>query len=143
MPDLGLTHVALPVSNIDRSVGFYSKFAEMVVVQRRQQDDQPEKEVAWLSDLTRTFVLVLVEMAVEYPLGPFAHLGVACESQDAVDRFAETAKQNGCFRDGPYGAVGEPAGYFVILDDPDGHTLELSFGQDVSTAVAEARDNAP
>jgi len=142
MPDRGLTHVALPVSDMDRSVEFYSKFAEMVVVQRRPQTDDPEREVVWLSDLTRPFVLVLVEMTVEHPLGPFAHLGVACESKNVVDRLAETAKQIGCFRNGPHGAVGEPAGYFVNLDDPDGHTLELSFGQDVSTAVSEARGNA-
>lgn len=142
MPDRGFTHVALPVSNVDRSIEFYSKFAEMVVVQRRQQEDQPELEVVWLSDLTRPFVLVLVEMPVKHTLGPFAHLGVACETKQTVDRFAETAKQEGCFRDGPFGAVGEPAGYFVILDDPDGHTLELSFGQDVSIAVAEARGDA-
>src|ERR1041385_6942650 len=35
MSDLGLTHIALPVSNIDASVAFYEKYAHMQVVHRR------------------------------------------------------------------------------------------------------------
>ena len=31
MPDHGLTHVALPVSDLDRSAAFYSKFAAMQI----------------------------------------------------------------------------------------------------------------
>jgi len=138
MPDHGLTHVALPVSNLDRSVAFYAKYAGMKVVHRRPRIDHPDREVAWLSDLTRPFVVVLAEDTVEHPLGPFAHLGVACASRAEVDRLADLAKADGCFRDGPHGAFGEPAGYFVNLADPDGHTLELSFGQDVGLAVDRA-----
>ncbi len=137
MPDLGLTHIALPVSNLDASLAFYAKYAAMEVVHRRWQNDS-DREIAWISDKTRPFVIVLAETTVEYPLGPFAHLGVACGSQDEVDRLADLARQEGCFRNGPSGAVGEPAGYFVNLDDPDGHTLELSFGQKVGTTVHEA-----
>lgn len=139
MPDHGLTHVALPVSNLDASIAFYAKYAGMKVVQRRSQAVRRDREIAWLSDLTRPFVLVLAETTVEHPLGPFAHLGVACVTQEDVDRLSNAAKQDGCFRDGPEGKVGEPAGYFVNLVDPDGHTLELSYGQDVSLAVSGAK----
>lgn len=141
MADHGLTHIALPVSNLDCSAEFYAKFAAMTVVQRRPQTADPTREVAWLSDLTRPFVLVLAETTVKHPLGPFAHLGVACETKAEVDRLATVAKQDACFRSGPFGAVGEPAGYFVNLDDPDGHTLELSFGQDIGLAVEESRQD--
>ncbi len=140
MADRGLTHVALPVSNLDASIAFYAKYAGMRVVHRRAQHDSPDREVAWLSDLTRPFALVLMETAVEYPLGPFAHLGVACASHAEVDRLAALAKAEGCFRDGPLGGDHEPAGYLVTLADPDGHTLELSFGQDVGAAIRRARN---
>lgn len=137
MPDFGLTHIALPVSHLDVSLAFYARYAGMQVVHRRKQTGS-DREIAWISDRTRPFAIVLAETTVEHPLGPFAHLGVACPSQAEVDRLADLARHEGCFRDGPYGAVGEPAGYFVNLDDPDGHTLELSYGQEVGTAIEDA-----
>ena len=33
---------------------------------------------------------------------------------------------------------GEPVGYWAFLSDPDGHTLELAFGQEVGLTVAGA-----
>ncbi|MHC4222659.1 MAG: VOC family protein [Planctomycetota bacterium] len=139
MPDVGLTHVALPVTDLDASIDFYSRFANMRVVHRRVQETRKEKGVAWLSDVTRPFVLVLVEFdSVETPLGPFAHLGVACASREEVDRLSEQAKSEGKLRDAPVDSRG-PAGYFSSLKDPDGHTLELSFGQEVGLAVDDAR----
>jgi catechol 2,3-dioxygenase-like lactoylglutathione lyase family enzyme len=141
MADRGLTHVALPVSNLDRSIAFYAKYAGMQVVHRRAQSDHPDRHIAWLSDLTRPFVVVLAEAtAIDHPLGPFAHLGVACNSRLEVDRLVELARAEGCFRDGPHGDAGDAAGYLVNLADPDGHTLELSFGQNVTEAVDRARD---
>jgi len=35
MADLGLTHVALTVSNVDASISFYEKYAHLQVVHRR------------------------------------------------------------------------------------------------------------
>ena len=35
MADLGLTHVALKVSNVDASISFYEKYAHLKVVHRR------------------------------------------------------------------------------------------------------------
>ena len=86
MSDLGLTHVALPVTDPDASVAFYERYATMKVVHRRR-DPATGTSVVWLSDLTRPFVIVLVEAErVEGGLGGFAHLGVACESRAEVDR---------------------------------------------------------
>jgi hypothetical protein len=61
MSDLGFTHVALPVSNVDASIAFYSKYARMQVVHRRT-DLTSKSDVVWLSDLTRPFVIVLIQM---------------------------------------------------------------------------------
>ncbi len=35
--DIGLTHVALPATNLEASVAFYFKYAKMQVVHRRQE----------------------------------------------------------------------------------------------------------
>ncbi len=138
MADLGLTHVALPVTSLDRSISFYAKYAKMTVVHRRPLASDPGLDIAWLSDRTRPFVVVLAEAAsVDRPLGPFAHLGVACADRDEVDRLCDLARLERCLREEPR-ETGGPAGYLAMLSDPDGHTLELSFGQEVGYAVEAA-----
>src|ERR1700738_857864 len=108
--DVGMTHVALTVGDLDRSVAFYQRWAGMQVVHRRA--DPGGSPVAWLSDLTRPFVVVLIEQAapVEVVLGGFAHLGVGCASRDEVDRLAGEARQEGCLQLGPIDS-GPPVGY--------------------------------
>ena len=51
--DVGLTHVALEVTDLDRSIEFYARYAKMEVVHRRAQATDPDLEIAWLSDRTR------------------------------------------------------------------------------------------
>ena len=131
MSDIGLTHVALPVRDLDLSADFYAKYAQMQVVHSREG-------VLWLSDKTRPFVIVLVESDHVNPLAPFAHLGVGCERRDDVDRLAEMARAEGILTSGPEDA-GPPVGYWAFIRDPDGHTLEVSFGQEVGLIVQEAR----
>lgn len=138
MPDVGFTHVALPVTNLGASVEFYGKYARLRVVHRRAQSTNKDRSVAWLSDGTRSFVLVLAEVpVVATPLGPFAHLGVACESRKEIDDLCALARSESCLRDAPID-TGGPAGYLANLGDPDGHTLELSYGQEVGLAVERA-----
>lgn len=138
MPDVGFTHVALPVTRLEASIAFYAKYARMEVVHRRPRETNPQLEIAWLSDRTRPFVLVLAEVpTVEGPLGPFAHLGVACASREELDRLCDQARSEGRLRDGPADSGG-PAGCLANLIDPDGHTLELSYGQEVGHAVEKS-----
>jgi catechol 2,3-dioxygenase-like lactoylglutathione lyase family enzyme len=128
--DVGLTHVALPVTNLDRSVAFYASYAAMQVVHRRTG-------VVWLSDRTRPFVIVLIETQdVADPLRPVAHLGVACGSRQDVDALCRRAREEDVLLAGPFD-YGPPVGYWAFLRDPDGHTLEVSYGQEVGIAVAE------
>lgn len=134
MSDVGLTHIALPVTNMEASLAFYATYAHMQVVHRRTDPDGTE--VAWLSDRTRPFVIVLIVVpTVDTPLLPFAHLGVGCETREEVDRLCEQARQDGCLRAGPTDS-GYPVGYWAFLADPDGHTLEIAFGQEVALKVA-------
>jgi lactoylglutathione lyase len=136
MPDFGLTHVALSVRDIDASIGFYEKYARMAVVTRRSREGVRS---AWISDHTRPFVIVLVETADQQdrPLGPFGHLGVACASRAEIDRLYAEACREGRPARAPIDA-GEPIGYVARIADPDGNSLELSFGQEVGLAVEEA-----
>lgn len=139
MADLGLTHVALPVTNVDASVAFYAKYAGMKVVHRRT-DPAAGNTVVWLSDGTRPFVIVLIETReVRSPLVPIAHLGVGCASRAEVDRLVGEAKADGRPTWGPIDAP-YPVGYYALVSDPDEHTLELSHGQEVGLAVARAAE---
>jgi catechol 2,3-dioxygenase-like lactoylglutathione lyase family enzyme len=132
--DVGLTHIALPVKNLERSLAFYSKYGRMGVVHRRK-DSSTGTEVVWISDRTRPFVVVLIEVdKVDSVLLPLAHLGIGCESRDEVNRLCQQARDEGILIEGPLDA-GYPVGYFALLSDPDGHTLELAYGQEVGLAV--------
>jgi catechol 2,3-dioxygenase-like lactoylglutathione lyase family enzyme len=123
--------VALPVTSLDASIEFYSSYAGMRVVHRRP-------EVVWLSDGTRPFVVVLIETEkVAHPLRPFAHLGIACESREAVDRLCQRARAENRLLEGP-ADHGPPVGYWAFFRDPDGHTLEVSHGQEVALTVQAA-----
>jgi len=135
--DLGLTHVALPITDVETSIDFYGRYADMDVVHRRRDDDTGTT-VVWLSDHTRPFVIVLIEQAVvSHALGGFAHLGVACDTRAEVDRRCARARAEGLDVFGPTDS-GEPVGYWAIVADPDGHNLELSHGQEVGFTVEQA-----
>jgi catechol 2,3-dioxygenase-like lactoylglutathione lyase family enzyme len=134
--DVGLTHIALTVSDLERSIAFYATYAGMCVVHRRPG-------VAWVSDRTRPFVIVLAKQSeVEHPLRPFSHLGVACATREEVERLAAAAREAGCLLGGPMDS-GPPVGYWAFLRDPDGHTLELSFGQEVGLTVEASLEREP
>jgi len=135
MSDLGLTHVALPVVDLEASLAFYAHYARMEVVHQRAEE--AGNRVAWISDRTRPFVVVLIEVPeVRNPLLPLAHLGVGCSSREEVDRLCDEAKREGRAVHGPTDS-GYPVGYWALIADPDDHTLEISFGQEVALAVSE------
>ncbi|QIR37932.1 VOC family protein [Tolypothrix sp. PCC 7910] len=137
MSDLGFTHIALGVSDIDQSIAFYAKYAAMQVVHRRT-DKTKHVDVAWISDLTRPFVLVLIQVAeLKSTLAPSSHLGVACQTREEVDRLCNEARLENVLIDGPHD-WGFPVGYWAFFRDPDGHTLEVSYGQEISFTVEQA-----
>lgn len=130
--DLGLTHVALPVADLDRSIKFYADYAGMQVVHRRHEPGG--SPVAWISDRTRPFVVVLIECDDPHRLGGWSHLGVGLASRALVDEAAGRARDEGRAVDGPHDS-GPPVGYWVFVTDPDGHQLELAHGQEVGLTV--------
>jgi catechol 2,3-dioxygenase-like lactoylglutathione lyase family enzyme len=138
MPDLGFTHVALGVSDINKSISFYERYAGMQVVHRRSDATHPT-EVAWLSDLTRPFVIVLLQLdQAQCQPAPSFHLGVACKSREEVDHLCHEAQLEGFSILGPHD-YGSPVGYWAFIRDPDGHNLELAYGQEVNFTIAQAK----
>lgn len=137
MTDRGLTHVALVVRDLAASTEFYRRYAAMRVIHRRQAGGAI-REVAWMSDLTRPFAIVLIESHAlrDSPLGPFGHLGTACASREEVDRLAGLARSEGILRSEPRDD-GPPVGYWAYLADPDGNTLEISHGQEIAFTAEE------
>src|SRR4051794_38231584 len=96
--DRGVTHVALPVRDLGESIEFYDRFADMHVVHRRAEPGG--NAVAWISDLTRPFVLVLIETGATPSAnqclgGAFCHVGMAVASREDVDRKCELARAEG------------------------------------------------
>jgi len=137
MLDVGLTHIALPVADMECSLAFYEKYARMKIVHRRV-DKETGSDVAWVSDLSRPFVIVLIKSEqVEHALLPMAHLGVGCESREEVDRLCDEARAEGILIEGPTDS-GPPVGYWALISDPDRHTLEVSHGQEVGLTVESA-----
>jgi catechol 2,3-dioxygenase-like lactoylglutathione lyase family enzyme len=143
MPDHGLTHVALLVGDVPASVAFYARYAAMQVVHQRA-DAATGTRVAWITDRTRPFVIVLVEAPPSVPrrllrlMGKLTpgvqHLGVGCASRADVERLCDEARREGRLRRGPTDS-GYPVGFWAFIDDPDGHILEISFGQEVGLTV--------
>jgi catechol 2,3-dioxygenase-like lactoylglutathione lyase family enzyme len=143
--DHGFTHVALPVGDIEASLDFYRRYADMEVVHRRR-DEATGEQVMWVSDRTRPFVIVLIESrpaavaAQDRPSGVltgFSHLGVGCDSREEIDRRTARARDEGRAVRGPFDS-GPPVGYWAFITDPDGNNLELSHGQEVGITVERA-----
>ncbi|MFA6921129.1 MAG: VOC family protein [Gallionella sp.] len=131
MSDIGFTHVALPVRCLAASIDFYARYANMLVVHSRPG-------TAWVSDCTRPFAIVLMESTAEIkPLLPPAHLGVGIATRCEVDRLSQLAREQGYLIAGPEDG-GPPVGYWAFIRDPDGHTLEIAYGQELKLAVERA-----
>lgn len=137
--DIGLTHVAFAVADVEASVAFYDRYVGMRVVHERVAEGGVGR-IVWISDLTRPFVLVLVSASTAaQPLGPFSHLGFGVSSRAEVDRLARTARDEGRLALGPADS-GPPVGYWCLIRDPDGNTVEIAHGQEVGLAVSDASE---
>jgi catechol 2,3-dioxygenase-like lactoylglutathione lyase family enzyme len=128
--EVGFSHVALPVSDIDRSLAFYQRWAGLEVIDRLE-DPTSGAKAARIADQRRGsgFVIALVQHGeVTHTLAGMGHIGVGCADRAEVDRLSKEADADGCLRTGPVDS-GFPLGYWSFLVDPDGHQLELSYGQ--------------
>jgi catechol 2,3-dioxygenase-like lactoylglutathione lyase family enzyme len=126
-----LTHLALGVRDLERTIAFYQRHVRLHVVHDRHDGDA---RVVWLSERPAEpdFVLVLFEVHADPPVAPstLMHLGFAVDSRDEVDAAAEAARREDVLMIPPAYA-GPVVGYFCIVRDPDGNQVEFSFGQPI------------
>ena len=143
------THVALPVTDLDRAIEFYTSLTPLVVVARNQDENG---RGVWLSNdhqVETPFVLVLAEfiptMAERFgiepgkahpTLAPFAHIGIELPHKEDVDAVAEKAKEMGVLEWEPR-MMPEHIGYICSCRDPDGNVIEFSWNQKVFTKIQE------
>lgn len=141
------THIALPVSDIEKSIEFYTSLTPLVVVARNSDG---AGDGAWLSnegEADSPFVLVLNEFYAEgrerygltegepIPiLQPFAHIGIELPTREEVDAAAERARQMGVLHWEPR-QMAAHIGYICAAKDPDGNVVEFSFDQKVHSTV--------
>ncbi len=137
-----LTHVALPVANIERSIRWYEQFTPLRCIHQREDD---AGQAAWISHpeaTTHPFVIVLVHQFAngdtsQRQLGPFGHFGIEMPSRGDVDLLAEAGRASGCLHWEPQ-LLPDPIGYICALCDPDGNVVEFSHDQRVyDTVIAQ------
>jgi len=126
-----LTHLALGVRDLERTIDFYRRHARLHVVHDRHDGDA---RVVWLSERREEpdFVLVLFEIHSQPAVAPstLMHLGFAVESREEVDEAADMARREDVLMIPPHYA-GPVVGYFCIVRDPDGNQVEFSHGQPI------------
>ena len=124
-----LTHLGLPVTDLDKSIAFYKKWAGMEVTDR-PKDPVGIKGARLAQKGGGNFVISLLEMpvAMALPMPGVMHLGLECNSKAQVDKIANDAKKAGILISGPVDS-GPDLGYQTYISDPDGNNLEFSFGQ--------------
>lgn len=139
-----LTHIALPVRDLEATLAFFARYTKLVNIHERQ-DPETGLRTAWLAnarditDAGARFVIVLIhgklptkitgEIKEQYGfLKSIAHLGISVESRAEVDRLAEMAREDGCLLLGPM-YRNEVVGYICVVTDPDGNNIEFSVEQ--------------
>jgi lactoylglutathione lyase len=141
------THVALPVSDLDRAIDFYTRLTPLVVVARNEDENG---RGAWLSNDKQAdspFVLVISEFVPEMAkqfgitpgepvptLAPFAHIGIELPNKEDVDAMAERAREMGALQWEPR-QMPEHIGYICAAKDPDGNVIEFSWNQKVYSTI--------
>ena len=123
------THITITVSDIERSIEFYTSFCGLSVVRDRRREGGG---TVWLGPATPpgknpTFLLVIGKGEVTSRMD---HLGFQCDSREQVDRIAAKGRGLGILIEPPTDAGGS-VGYFTMLRDPDGHLVEFTNGQPI------------
>lgn len=144
-PDSLLTHIALPVRDLEATLAFYAKYTTLAVIHRRH-DPETGLSTAWLAnerdrttDEAARFVIVLIEGKlptaitgdIEETYGfltSISHLGISCSTRGEIDQIAAMADEEGCLLLGPM-YRNEVVGYICIVTDPDGNNVEFSVEQ--------------
>jgi catechol 2,3-dioxygenase-like lactoylglutathione lyase family enzyme len=123
-----LTHIALHVNAMDACIGFYQRYCNLEIT-----DDQERggRRVVLMAEPGRgaNFVLQLIGGGRDKAPTPEEdqHLGFAVDSREEVDRLAAMAADDDILLFETFEAP-FPVGYIFGVKDPNGNTVELSYG---------------
>ena len=123
------THVAILVSDVDKTADFYIQYCSLKIIARRL-DPNTGYRVIWIGEDLK-FVIVAFEgeqKPIQSITKPLSHLGFALESKEEVNKVAEIAKEEGILNYGPV-YIDADVGYICEILDPDRNSVEFSFGQ--------------
>lgn len=136
------THIALPCTDIDKTIDWYTRYTPLELLDRREDADG---QGAWLGHPDqgdKPFILVLVSFTSAQGKGPqpvmapFAHIGIEVTSREDVEGIARRGEQEGCLA-WPPTDMPAPIGYICALTDPDGNMIEFSHNQGVYAKAKE------
>lgn len=129
------THVCIPVRDLNDSIAFYEQWGQLKMIDR--VPSTTGADVARFTDEAESLILVLAETPdLRFRMAGRAHIGLECSSKEQVDDAAQQARAHGVLVGGPVESP-PPVGYHAFFVDPDGHQLELAYGQDVGVASAK------
>jgi len=121
-----LSHIGIPVTDLAKSIAFYEKWAGMKVQERPNDSIKGARLAQKAGDFTLSLLELPVQQAL--PMPGVMHLGLDCASKAQVDKIAADAKKAGILITGPVDS-GTDLGYQTYISDPDGNSIEFSFGQ--------------
>ena len=139
------THIALRVSDIDKTIDWYTEHTPLELIEKREDEDGFGAWLGHTDTPDAPFILVVAQFFPDKDpfkdspmakLGPFAHLGIEVTSREEVDAIAAKAEAAGSLAMPPT-EMPAPIGYICMVKDPDGNTLEFSYDQGV---YAKARE---
>ncbi len=136
------THIALPATDIDKTIAWYESFTPLRLLDRREDADGYGAWLGHPDQGDKPFILVLVSFFRDQDKGqqpimaPFAHIGIEMPSKAAVDEIAEKGRAAGCL---VWEAqwMPDPIGYICACTDPDGNMIEFSYDQGVYEKAQE------
>lgn len=141
-PQMRWTHIALPATDIDTMIDWYTRFTPLELLDRRED---PDGYGAWLGhsdQADKPFILVLVSFFRDQDKGaqpimaPFAHIGIEVTSRAEVEEIARRGEAEGCLA-WPPTDMPPPIGYICALRDPEGNMIEFSYDQGVYAKAQE------
>jgi len=141
-PTMRWTHIALPATDIDAMIDWYTRFTPLELLDRRED---PDGYGAWLGhpdQSDKPFILVLVSFFHDQDKGaqpimaPFAHIGIEVTSRAEVEEIARRGEAEGCLA-WPPTDMPPPIGYICALRDPEGNMIEFSYDQGVYAKAQE------
>ena len=121
-PMHGLRHVALYVSDVDRSVAFYGDVFGM------QEEWRPDRDNAYLTGGSDNLALHKGEVE---PGKTMDHIGFVVPGPDDVDAWERRIRDLGHDPDAPARTHRDGARSFY-MKDPDGHTIQVLYHAPIS-----------